>query len=174
VIRTKRDPRNEIIRAALGVAVGIALVLLGEKWLGGFLILLALLLVVNGWRSRYLRPIDPQFLAEIESIRKLEKPDPAAADKLIERAISDADQREQRELADLRRRASSDPQAAIELRNWLRGKLKIWESARRKAEKGALDRPDDHALLKEMDRQASDIEKELAQVEQNVERFRTE
>ena len=174
MIRTKRDPRNEIVRAAIGIVAGIALVFLGEPWLGAFFTLLALLFLVIAWHFRAVPPIDPAFLADVSTAMKLEESDPAAADKLIERALSNADQREERQLADLRSRAGSDPQAAIQLRNWLRGKLRIGEAARRKAEKWALDRPDGDALLKEMDRQASDIEKELAQVEQNVERFRTE
>jgi hypothetical protein len=66
----------------------------------------------------------------------LEKSDRAAADKLIERAISDADQREERELADLRRRASSDPQAAIELRNWLRANSRSGNPLGEKQRKG--------------------------------------
>jgi hypothetical protein len=174
VIRTNRDPGNEIVRGAIGIVCGIVLIFLGEKWFGAFFILMALWFLVIAWRFRNLRPIDPVFEADALKAMKLEKSDPAAADKLLERAISDADQREERELAELRRRAGSEPQAAVELRNWLRGKLKIGEGARRKAEKWAVGKLDGNALLKEMDRRAHDLEKELAQVEQNVERFRTE
>jgi hypothetical protein len=169
-----REKPNDIVRGAIAIVAGIALIFVGDVWLGAFGVLFGLYFMVTGWLYRDVPPIDAELLADVDGAMELEKSDPAAADKLIDQALSNADQREERELADLRRRAGSDPQAAIELRNWLRGKLKICESARRKGEKAALNRPGDDALLKEMDRQASDIEKELAQVEQNVERFRTE
>jgi hypothetical protein len=87
--------------------------------------------------------------------------------------MGDADRREERELADLRRRAVSDRRAAKELRNRLRGKLKSWQGGRRKAEKYAVNSPDGDAALKEIDRATSDIEQQLAQAELYLENFRT-
>jgi len=160
--------QKHVVRAAIVVPLGIAIALLGGAWTGSAIALFGLVSLAIQWRFRDSRPIDPVLLADVDEVMKLEKSDPAAADQLLERALADADRREEQELADLRRRAISDPQVAFELRNRLRAKLKTGHAARRKAEKWALDSPSGAAVLKEMDLVATDTQRQLAQAEQLV------
>ena len=140
---------------------------------GGWAIaLIGVVLLVLDWRTRDDRLLDPVLTASINEAMKLEKSDPASAARLLDQAWTDADRREEQELAELFRRASSDRGAAIELRSRLRGKLKIEQGGRRKAEKHALDSPNGAGVLKEMDRMAGDTELQLAQVELYLEKLR--
>jgi hypothetical protein len=166
--------RKNFVLYTIAVLLGIALAIVGREWIGWVIALCGLAKLGIEWRFRDLPPIDPVLLADVDRMVELEKSDPAAADKLFDRAMGDADRREERELADLRRRAVSDRRAAKELRNRLRGKLKNWQGARRKAEKYAMNSPDGDAVLKEIDRATSDTEQQLAQAELYLENFRTE
>jgi hypothetical protein len=117
--------------------------------------------------------MDPILKASIDEVMKLEKSDPAAAARLLERAFKDFDRREEQELADLRRRAVNDRAAASELRSRLRGKLRLWQAARRRAEKQALNSPKGAADLEEINREAGNTQQRLAEAEQFLENFRT-
>jgi hypothetical protein len=163
--------RKNVFRVALLIPIGIALVLMGAR-IGWVITLIGAVLLVLEWRTRDDRPLDPVLNARIHEAMKLEKSDPTAAARLLDQAWTEADGREEQEFADLLRRAGSDREAAIELRSRLRGKLKIGQAARRKAEKHALDSPDGADVLKELDRRASDRELQLAQVELYLEKFR--
>jgi hypothetical protein len=160
-----------LYRFAISITIGIALGVMGVG-AGWVIALFGVVLLLLDWRSRDDLPLDPVLIASIDEAMKLEKSDPASAARLLDQAMADADRREEQELADLLRRAGSDREAAIELRSRLRGKLKIEQSARRKAEKYALDSPSGADVLKEMDRRSSNIELQLAQVELYLERFR--
>ena len=164
--------RKQFFRVAIPIPLGIALGLMG-LWPGWVIALVGVVLLVLEWRSRYDRPLDPVLKASLDEVMKLEKSDPAAAERLLDRALKDADRREEQELADLRRRAGSDRAAAIELRSRLRGKLRIEQVARRKAEKHALNSPNGAAVLEEMDRVASSTQQQLTEAEQYLENFRT-
>jgi hypothetical protein len=166
--------RKDFVRGAIAVPAGVVLGLLGRRWEGWIISLYGLLLLFLEWKARDQQPIDPMLLADIGKARELENSDPKTANKLIDRAIEDADHREELELADLRRRASGDRRAAIELRSRLRGKLKIGQAARRKAEKWALNSPNGTAVLEEMDREAKTRQEQLAQVEQYLQNFRNQ
>jgi hypothetical protein len=166
--------RKDFVRGAIAVAIGIGLFFIGGEWIGALIALFGLVDLGIAWRFRDLSPIDPVFNADVDDVVELEKSDPAAADNLLDRALADADRREERELTDLLRRASGDRRVAIELRNRLRGKLKIGQTARRKAEKWTLNSPDGAAVLKEMDRVAANTQQQLVQVEQYLENFRNQ
>jgi hypothetical protein len=164
--------RKNFVGPALGIALGAALFFIGGEWIGVVFAVLSLVFLVLEWRYRDVRPMDPMLKEEMDEVMKLEKSDPAAAAKLLDRAFMESDRREELELADLRGRASSDRHAAVELRNRLREKLRIFDAARRKAEKSTLESPDVTAVLKELDRDSSEIEQQLAQAEQLLETFR--
>ena len=164
--------KNFVPPAIFFFALGAGLFFIGGEWIGVLFVVLGFFLLALEWRYRDARPMDPILMAELDKAMKLEKPDPAAAAKLLERAFMESDRREEQELADLRTRASSDRRAAIELRKRLREKLRIVESARRKAEKSALDSPDLTAVLTELDRDADQLEQQLAQAELDLEKFR--
>jgi hypothetical protein len=166
--------RTDFIRGAIGVAGGIGLVLMGRRFEGSVISLVGLLFVVVEWRARDQRPIDPALMADMDRTMKLEKSDPAAAEKLVDRAVEDATHREELELADLRRRASGDRSAAIELRSRLRAKLKLGQGGRRLAEKSTLDSPNKERVLEFMDREAKTTQEQLAQVERYLQNFRNQ
>jgi hypothetical protein len=166
--------RKDFIRGAIGVAGGIGLVLLGRRFEGSVISLVGLLFVVVEWRARDQRPIDPVLMRDMDRAMKLKKSDPAAAEKLVDRAVTDATHREELELADLRTRASGDRAAAIELRSRLRGKLKLGQAARRMAEKSTLNSPNKLGVLEWMDREAKTTQEQLAQVERYLENFRNQ
>ena len=163
--------RKEFLRVAILIPVGITLGLLGV-WSGWLIALAGAVLLVFQWRTRDARPLDPILKANLDEAMKLEKSDPAAAERLLDRAVKDAERREEQELADLRDRAVNERAAAIELRSRLRGKLRNDQAARRMAEKHAANSPNGAALLEEMDRATSKTQQRLAEAEQYLANFR--
>lgn len=159
--------RTTLVLVTLQAAIGFGIAILRPEWSVWVLVLAALLLLVMKWRERDAPPIDPVFLADVDEMMKLEKSDPAAAEKLLGRALDDSSRREERHLAVLRQHATGgDGRAALQLRNVLRHKLKTERAARLRAEKLTLDSPNRGALLKEMDRAANEIQQQLVEAEE--------
>jgi hypothetical protein len=160
--------RKDVLKAALVCAIGAGIVLRGGGWFGWAFILIAAGQLVLAWRARDIPPTDPLFLADVDKSMELQKSDPAGADRVMDRAIDDADRREERHRADLLRRAMTDRQAAVELRNRLRYELKLMPAVRKKAEEMTLSSSARAGALKEIDRRADECRKQLAEVEQLI------
>jgi hypothetical protein len=170
ILDALRMPKG-FLRATIPIAAGIFLVLEGE-WIGWVFALLGVSLLVGAWRRRDDRPLDPLLKVDIDAAMKLEESDPAAMERLLDQAVTNAGEREDQELADLRRRASTDPGAAIELRSRLRSKLKTGQGGRERAEQRITDPVYRTEMLNYMDRMSSETELELAQVELYLEKSR--
>src|SRR6476660_2829217 len=99
---------QKVLGAALIVAFGIGVLLLTRAWFAWLLVVAGLFNLATAWRYRDSPPIDPVLLADIRAATKLRESDPAGADKRIEHALVDAEEREKQYLTDLRRRAGTD------------------------------------------------------------------
>jgi hypothetical protein len=162
--------RKDLLSAAVPIALGVVFLFRHETLTGAAILLLGLAGLVVSWRFRDTPPVDPILDAAIQEAMKLEKIDPAGADQILDRAFSDATDREERELALLRDKAAFDRRAAVALRNRLRERLKRDEGARRLAEKRLAASPNRAAVLQDLDHRAADTRQRLAEAEQYVER----
>src|SRR5690349_21971111 len=99
--------RKELLRFAILIPVGVFAIVAGRTWQGIAVLLVGLASLVYAWRRlRDLPPDDPVLNAAIDKAMQLEKTDPAAATQLLDKAFAEAEQREQRALAELRARAA--------------------------------------------------------------------
>lgn len=153
------------LRSALAFAIGIAVIVMSGGWVGWVIVIVAAADLAIDWRIRAIPPVDPLLLADVDETMGMEKTDPAGADKLLDRALDDAEKRKEQLHADLFRRAKTDRRAAVELRNRLRYELKLAPGIRKKAE-GWTTGSSRVAALREIDRQTSETQKQLARVEQ--------
>ena len=148
------------------ILLAVALFLWGDmaqRVFGGFAVLAALLILGTAWRSRSHE--DPVFNAELEKAMTLREADPSASDRLIEKALAEAQSREERLLVDLHHRAATDVRAAKELQSRLRAKVRAQRAARRTAEKRHLAPAYRTALVQVMDRHAKETIEQLEEVE---------
>jgi hypothetical protein len=88
--------RRGFLRAAIPIPIGIAVGLMVSP-VGWAIALFGVVLLVLAWSSRDDRPIDPVLRASIDEAMKLEKSDPATTARLLDRAVTDADRREEQE-----------------------------------------------------------------------------
>jgi hypothetical protein len=144
---------------------GILLLSTGERF-GWVFIFLGAASLAWRWHIGYVPPVDPLLDADVDKAMDLEKSDPATANKLLDRAVDDADRRGAQRRADLLRRAKTDRRAAVELRNRLRYELKLSPAIRRKAEEYTITASARTEALKQIDRQAADTQTQLIEVEQ--------
>lgn len=166
---SRRNLGTLALLAGCGGAILLAVALflwgnMAQKVFGGLEVLAAFLIFGATWRLR--SHSDPVFNAELEKAMRLRDADPNASDRLIEKALAEAQDREDRLLADLRHRAATDVRAAEELRSRLRAKVRIQRSARRRAEKRRLALAYRTALMQVMDRDAKKTIEQLEEVEQ--------
>lgn len=157
----------------MAAIAGGALALVGRPLAGGAIALLGLLDLGTTWWFRYLPPPDPVLAVAIKEATKLRRTDPAAADQMLSRAFTEAEDREKQELAQLHAKAALDRRAALQLRDRLRSKMKIHEGARRRAERNLANSPTAAAVLQEIDRMTTVTQQQLAEAELIVEQVPT-
>jgi hypothetical protein len=156
---------KDVLRNALVIAMGIFLLVVGQRF-GWVVVIVGAICLVWTWRVGYVPQTDPLLLADINRSMDLRKSDPAAADTLLGQAFDDANRRDAQRQADLLRRAKTDRRAATELRKWLRYEVELVPAVRKKAEEIAIGSAARLEALKEIDRRASDKREQLAEVEE--------
>jgi|SRR5919108_118968 hypothetical protein len=165
--------RRDVVRAAVAIIAGVAFIFTRHTLAGVGLTLFGLVGLGSAWWFRDAPRVDPLLDAAIQEAMKVRKRDQAAADQMLDSAFTAAAEREERELTQLREKATLDRRAALDLRNRLRAKLKLDEGARRRAEKTLGDKRHGSAVLQELDRMVNVTRQRLAEAEQYVERLRT-
>ena len=145
---------------------------MGQRLAGAGIAFVGLVDVAATWWFRNLSRPDPILDAALKEAMEVRKTDPAAAHQMLERALTVAEAREEQDLAQLHAEAALDKRAALRLRDRLRGKMKIHEGARRRAQRNLANTPNAAAVLQEIDRMASVTRQRLADAEQLVERLR--
>jgi hypothetical protein len=170
----ERATRKLILRAAIragaSVMLGTYLALEGRRIGGIALIAFGLVDLAIAWRASRFQ-VDPAVDEALQRAMKLEKTDPAAAERILDEAFAQQAEREGRELAQLRDRAPFDHAAAKELERRLRRKLELNVGGRRDFEKQLAGQPGLPAMLQSLDEEANTLRHQLAEVEQHLQRL---